>query len=577
MTHKLMILLTLRTLIRKLSLPVACILVSAGLGALAGLFVGQRIALQFVKNGLGKYASRVLTEREAASSDARVFLGAMNASPHAICSQEEGDYFRELLLGSEYVKGAGRIQNNSIVCSTMLGALSKPFQLPRPDFSQSDGTGVYLNLEPFRLQGRAVITLRFRGSYVVMSPFILAHLEPSPMHYIITETDIATNRIGLLRGESPGIKVDLLNKNSEKRIGDTFYATRCSDRFFSCVSAFISIPEALNANRNISDTGSFLGTLFGATLGLMIAFFYRRNQSLEQRLLRAILEEKLQVLYQPIIELGSRRIVGAEALVRWVDDDDFVIGPDIFIKIAEERGFIRLITKFVLCRTIQDFALMMINVPDFHVNVNITGSDLADPEFLPMLEGLVSDAGIPAASLGIEITESSTARHQVAKQTINSLRASGHKVYIDDFGTGYSNLAYLHDLAVDAIKIDRTYTKAIGTGAVTVEILPQILAIARALGLQVVIEGIETPLQAEYFAPTTPPLLAQGWLFGKPMTRREFSLRRTRVEPPASPSVTLMPPTPGHLPPRSANLPAELLPSAHLRPEVLETAQPTIQ
>jgi len=543
---------------------------------LAGLFVGKTVVLHLVRDELAKYASGILTQGEASSSDARVFLAAMNASPYTICSHPEGDYFRELLLRSEYIKEAGRIQNDSIVCSTTLGGLTKPLSLPKPDFSQADGTEVYLNLAPFRIRDRTVITLRLRDSYIVMSPFILAHLEPSPMHYTITATDIESKKTGFLRGEPPAIQVDLLNRDSDERIGDTFYATRCSERFFNCITAFISIPEALHANRNIFPRSYFLGATLGGIAGLMIAVFHRRNQSLEQRLLRAILEEKLQVLYQPIVELESRRIVGAEALVRWVDDEDFVIGPDVFIKVAEDRGFIGLITKFVLCRTIKDFAVTMINVPDFHVNVNITGSDLADPEFLPMLEALVGEAGIPAASLGIEITESSTARQRVAQQTIMSLRAMGHKVYIDDFGTGYSNLAYLHDLAVDAIKIDRAFTKAIGTEAVTVEIMPQILAIANALRLQVVIEGIETSLQADYFGPATPPLLAQGWLFGRPMTRREFSLICAQVEDPASQGTTPAPVTPGYFPPQRANPRAVPLPSVHPHPEVPETALPTV-
>jgi sensor c-di-GMP phosphodiesterase-like protein len=100
----------------------------------------------------------------------------------------------------------------------------------------------------------------------------------------------------------------------------------------------------------------------------------------------------------------------------------------------------------------------------------------------------------------------------------------GHSVYIDDFGTGYSSLAYLHDLSVDGIKIDRAFTKAIGTEAVTVSIIPQILAMAGALKLQVTVEGIETEEQADYFAGSERRLLAQGWYFGRPLPAAEFQL-----------------------------------------------------
>jgi sensor c-di-GMP phosphodiesterase-like protein len=97
-------------------------------------------------------------------------------------------------------------------------------------------------------------------------------------------------------------------------------------------------------------------------------------------------------------------------------------------------------------------------------------------------------------------------------------------VHIDDFGTGYSSLAYLHDLSVDAIKIDRAFTKAIGTESVTVSLLPQILSMAAMLRLQVIVEGIETSEQARYFAASEQPLLAQGWLFGHPVPADLFHL-----------------------------------------------------
>ena len=171
---------------------------------------------------------------------------------------------------------------------------------------------------------------------------------------------------------------------------------------------------------------------------------------------------------------------------------------------------------------LRDFGPTLRERPGFRVNVNIAASDLADPKFLPMLESALAEAGVHASSLGIEITESYTARQQVAKETILRLRERGHYVHIDDFGTGYSSLAYLHDLSVDAIKIDKAFTKAIGTDAVTVTILPQILTMADTLGLRVIVEGIETPQQARYFANASQTIYAQGWLFGRPVPADAF-------------------------------------------------------
>jgi sensor c-di-GMP phosphodiesterase-like protein len=222
------------------------------------------------------------------------------------------------------------------------------------------------------------------------------------------------------------------------------------------------------------------------------------------------------------VDLATGRIVEAEALVRWTDEYKTAISPDVFVKIAEERGFVGAITRLVVRHVLQDFGGTMRARPAFRVNVNIAAADLADAEFTPMLERHLADAEVSPRNLGIEITESYTARQQVAKDAILRLRQKGHYVHIDDFGTGYSSLAYLHDLSVDAIKIDKAFTKAIGTDAVTVSILPQILTMAETLKLQVVVEGIETQAQADYFAASNQNILAQGWLYGRPVPARVF-------------------------------------------------------
>jgi sensor c-di-GMP phosphodiesterase-like protein len=163
-----------------------------------------------------------------------------------------------------------------------------------------------------------------------------------------------------------------------------------------------------------------------------------------------------------------------------------------------------------------------------------------------MLERALKRAGVAARSVIIEITESSTARHEVAIAAILRLRQRGHSVHIDDFGTGYSSLSYLHELSVDAIKIDRSFTQSIGTEAVTATILPQILAMARALHLQVIVEGIETSQQAEYFATLAQPIFGQGWLYGRAVSATAFhSLMAEEKNVQHKASAVLVPALPG--------------------------------
>jgi sensor c-di-GMP phosphodiesterase-like protein len=228
------------------------------------------------------------------------------------------------------------------------------------------------------------------------------------------------------------------------------------------------------------------------------------------------------MVYQPIVDLASKRIVGAESLARWTDEEGYAVGPSVFVAVAEAAGFVGALTRLAVRKSLRDFADTLRDHPDFRLSINVAATDLNDPAFLPSLEEALILAGVQAQSVAIEVTERSTARHEVAIETIRRLHEKGLSVHIDDFGTGYSSLSYLHELAIDAIKIDMSFTHSVGTEAVTVAILPQILAMADALKLQVIVEGIETSQQAEYFSSMGKPILAQGWFFGYPLPADKF-------------------------------------------------------
>jgi sensor c-di-GMP phosphodiesterase-like protein len=496
--------------------------IAAAIGAGGGYLLARAIATAMTETRLEQYAARIVTDGEASSAELRTVLAAVAASPNRPCSNADIGYFRALIFESEYLKDAGRMHNGRIQCSAALGRQERPRAQPEPDFTLQDGTEIYKNLHLYPSSDMTNIALQQGGSFVVFNPLTRMHLEPAPLHITQTVTDSPTQRPGRLLGEPSAASVPTLTAEGVARVGDALYATRCSIRFFNCVTAFTSIDEVVAANRPRFAGCIGLCALLGALAGVVISLLYRRNKSPEQQLRRAISKDGLRVVYQPIVDLAYRRIVGAEALVRWTDEEGVAVGPDVFVRIAEERGFVGEITRLVLRHALRDFAAVLRSHPDFRLSINVAATDLSDPRFLPMLVRALKKASVPAQSLAIEITESSTARHEVAMKTISRLRKRGFSVHIDDFGTGYSSLAYLHDLSVNAIKIDKAFTQAIGTGSVVVAILPQILAMAQALHLEVIVEGIETELQASYFAAYHRPVLAQGWLFGRPVSAAEF-------------------------------------------------------
>ena len=155
--------------------------------------------------------------------------------------------------------------------------------------------------------------------------------------------------------------------------------------------------------------------------------------------------------------------------------------------------------------------------------VNIATQDLHDPTFLPYLEECLAHAKLAPESIGLELTERSTADQDNAIAAISALQSRGHAIYVDDFGTGYSSLAYLHRLGAHAIKIDHTFTRTVGTDAVTASVIPQILQMAKELNLLVVVEGIETREQAEYFRSiASVRVLGQGFHLSNPLSAAEL-------------------------------------------------------
>ena len=328
----------------------------------------------------------------------------------------------------------------------------------------------YRNLPFFRRSNLEVVALRAGDSYVVMYPYFDGLREPSAIHKKVTTVSEAERERPLpMDGVAVQPSWQQLTTNSDLCIGEILFSTRCSSLSIDhiCTTAYLPVAEALQANRGELKAFIVLGGLAGALFGVVLSIFYRRTRSMEQQLRRAIRKDKLRVVYQPIVSLASGRIVGAEALARWTDEDGFAVGPDVFVKLAEERGFVDSITRLVVRHVLRDFAATLRARPDFRVSINVAATDLADPGFLPMLERALKQAGVRGREPGHRDYRKLHGPARGAIAAILRLRQRGHSVHIDDFGTGYSSLSYLHDLSVDAIKIDRSFTRSIGTEAVT--------------------------------------------------------------------------------------------------------------
>lgn len=226
----------------------------------------------------------------------------------------------------------------------------------------------------------------------------------------------------------------------------------------------------------------------------------------------------LELVYQPIIEGLSGRVLGLEALTRWRHDRRGYISPARFISLAEETGQIIPLTRWSLYTACRDgVRLRKTGLPPFPVIVNISPLYFQKPEFIDNVKSVLRDTGLPPEFLELEITESlllDDAKQSVVKLT--QLQNMGIRVSIDDFGTGYSSLSYLKKLPIDKVKIDRSFVTDLVDDPADAAITQAIISMAHHLNLRVVAEGVETVAQLAFLRRRNCDAF-QGYLFAKPM------------------------------------------------------------
>ena len=262
--------------------------------------------------------------------------------------------------------------------------------------------------------------------------------------------------------------------------------------------------------------------------------------ALETDLRRAIGEGKLSAAFQPIFELGERRLVGLETLARWEHPSRGAIPPAVFIKLAEESGHIEAVTRWVIDHAVAQLAQWRREQPrhaGLGVNVNISGRDLSDATLVPHVQAVLAKHGLPAALLALEITETTLMGHlDTALVSLQALRRLGVRLSIDDFGTGYSSLAYLSTLPFDSLKIDRSFVSGMASGAQNIEIVRAVLNLGHTLGKVVVAEGIETAEQLQQLQQLGVDC-GQGYLLSRPLSAsaaREFLMSAAPMREPAT-------------------------------------------
>ena len=249
-----------------------------------------------------------------------------------------------------------------------------------------------------------------------------------------------------------------------------------------------------------------------------------RALAVETDLRRALKEDELFVIYQPVLDLATRIPVGVEALVRWRHPTRGLVPPADFIAIAEESGLIDAVGSRVMRTACQQFVHWQRELGALaprQLAVNLSRAQVKRGDLAPELRSLLQETGMRPAQLQLEITESLAAQDEQVQNTLRELKSLGVQLALDDFGTGYSSLACLHQMPVDTVKIDRSFVCHAETVEYHRVLIEATIRVARALGMTTVAEGIETEGQAALMLQLECDR-GQGFLYARPLEAADY-------------------------------------------------------
>ncbi len=489
----------------------------AAAGALASLAVTQAVQTRAVDEQLEAEANRLLALGVEVARQSRQTLGAINALSTTACTAEDIVELRYIMYGARYLQDVGRSLDGRVICTAIWGVLADPIRLPAPDVTTSARELLWRDVRgvPDR---RLTSDIGMSGEAVTFTRReIFASSEVSEDRRALL---VAADGAHIFRefGEGADVLLDAVGKrNAPFRLRGR-HRTVCDVEFGICaVVRSESSASIFGLAPGIALAVMLLGGAAGAGAGYAIQTHRRTARDLKKQLRRALRLNTFRVAYQPIVRLRDRGLAGVEALARWNDDAGAPVSPEVFIREIEGMGLLGDLTRLITGRAIAELGPLLARNPDIYVSINVGVSDVVSNAFHSFLFEVMAQCNVSPGQVALEITERGWADMDHLADAVALLRSRGLRIFIDDFGTGYSGIAYLANMPVDTVKVDRMFTRAVGTDSVKFRMFELICTMIADVGGKTRLEGIETEQQAAILLARYPTADAQGWLFGRPV------------------------------------------------------------
>ena len=491
---------------------------------LAAVYLAREQGLATEFERVTSYAQSVADRSDRAVDQMVAAIDALVAANNGDpCSDTMLTQMRQLGISMEFMKVAGAVSGERMLCST-LGSHEEGLALGPSDSVTPNGTQLRLNAPvPFSSE-TPYISLE-RDGFIAM-----AHRNQA--------VDLMVNQEGVLFATFDPTTGNIRTGSSEVRprwanaVDNATVAAFVDEGYIvgvvrsgqvNVTGAIAAVPARYLDERILTFIWVLLpiGVVTAIVLTSSVIYFARLQVSLPTQIRQGLRRNEFYLEYQPVVDLNSGNWVGAEALVRWRRRDGRIMQPDEFIPVAEHSGLIGLLTERVIEVASKDMGTTLRDAPDFFLTINLSARDLQSGGTLEKLMVMARDSGARPGQIVAELTERMLVDASAAKSVIKAMREQGLRVAIDDFGTGYCSLSYLETMQFDCLKIDRLFVEAIDTEAATNRVVLHIINMARTLDMKLIAEGVETEAQANYLK-SQGVEFAQGWLFSRAIAPDEF-------------------------------------------------------
>lgn len=505
---------------RKLICLVSGVLILAVLlPILLSVYIAHRNAEQDFHDDLGEFADHALLRTSKVIDQAISAVDDINRYKGSICSHAHTEAMRRVALEYRYVQEVMFQQNGRILCSS-LESFNHGDALGKPDRQGIHGFSAWYTIPSTPGFQRKMVYIGKEPHLALTDPMSFIDVLPFG-NYALNVAMVGLHNNQLIASSSRYVpeawRVPLEQGAEEFQSEDNFFVIRRDENLGLAMIAWASMEPLTTAWYQQLFIWLPVGLIVSLAAGGFLIRVLRRLLSPRYRLMDAIKNHEISVVYQPIVHLQSGESVGAEALIRWQQQDGSMLNPDVFIPLAEQTGLVTQLTEQVIEIIFHELGDWLHKHPLHHISVNMGTRDVRSLHILEVIRPYLARYLVKPGQIAFEITERGFADPKITAPIIAQYREAGHAIYIDDFGTGYSSLSYLQDLDVDILKIDKSFVDALEYKNVT----PHIIEMAKALNILMVAEGIETPGQATWLRKQGVQY-GQGWLFSKALSKDKF-------------------------------------------------------